>query len=607
MTTLAPGTQVEGDPVDEFDVVPKGYVDAATVGHTDDVTDGGAGPAITVRTGVRAAVAFWSGFETVVSGHGYYQIQMATDSGFASIVDDLQTKANWTTFEGLTSGTTYYWRVRAVDAAGNTSAWTTTVPSDTPDQVDTPDVADDAITTVKIRDANITNAKIASLSASKITAGTIDSEAIILAGVFGIIKSDFFITGVSGWQITGDGNAEFNNVTVRGTVDSSTIIGSTFQTAADGNDRIELNSSGLQFFDSADSLIGEMFVDAAEGYTRLDGSFAADDLLLRNMGNVGSWIEPITVALLEQAYAPSANPRPGMSWSWLYDSSQAGSGPFLTEDAAIYLGTDRRIHFYNSGNGWLFDSGLVRFDTDVEVNGTLDIIGGNNLVMDVNQRIETPNHAIIFERVGTLDNLHLGGNDQVSFGSNAGTGTWWGRISTSVLTIGGQLGNPASSQFRWRDSTDERIIHDDANNRYDFYEDGAISSSTLRSGAFTVVSDPRDKRNLRAAARLRQGKSVLAAIKEVEVEDWDVLFKPPDDSADLKEPLRTRRGVNTRAFAAAFGEDHPALVKTQVPTSTDVEESGPDADHEAIDLYGMVSELWRGLQEVSDRLAAAGI
>jgi hypothetical protein len=32
------------------------------------------------------------------------------------------------------------------------------------------------------------------------------------------VESDNFVTGVSGWKIDGDGNAEFNNVTVRGTI-----------------------------------------------------------------------------------------------------------------------------------------------------------------------------------------------------------------------------------------------------------------------------------------------------------------------------------------------------------------------------------------------------
>ena len=71
------------------------------------------------------------------------------------------------------------------------------------------------ITNAKIANATIDNAKIASLSADKITSGSI--------AVGREIKSSGFIansgsTAGTGWRIDGNGNAEFNNATVRGTV-----------------------------------------------------------------------------------------------------------------------------------------------------------------------------------------------------------------------------------------------------------------------------------------------------------------------------------------------------------------------------------------------------
>lgn len=71
------------------------------------------------------------------------------------------------------------------------------------------------ITNAKIGKAAIDDAKIANLSASKITSGEI--------AVGREIKSTGFIansgsTAGTGWRIGGNGNAEFNNATVRGTV-----------------------------------------------------------------------------------------------------------------------------------------------------------------------------------------------------------------------------------------------------------------------------------------------------------------------------------------------------------------------------------------------------
>lgn len=62
----------------------------------------------------------------------------------------------------------------------------------------------------------------------------------------GYIRSKNYSAGATGWNIDSAGNAEFNNITVRGTVAASTITGSTitgglFRTAASGR-RVEMNS-----------------------------------------------------------------------------------------------------------------------------------------------------------------------------------------------------------------------------------------------------------------------------------------------------------------------------------------------------------------------------
>lgn len=66
------------------------------------------------------------------------------------------------------------------------------------------------VVTAMIADAAITNAKIKDLSADKIKAGAI--------AVGEVISSANYVAGKSGWSISGNGAAEFSNVTVRGTV-----------------------------------------------------------------------------------------------------------------------------------------------------------------------------------------------------------------------------------------------------------------------------------------------------------------------------------------------------------------------------------------------------
>ncbi len=68
----------------------------------------------------------------------------------------------------------------------------------------------------------ISEAQITSLSASKITAGTINAHTITI-DTGGVLESADFVTGPAGagWQLAA-GLAEFNNITVRGTIFSGT-------------------------------------------------------------------------------------------------------------------------------------------------------------------------------------------------------------------------------------------------------------------------------------------------------------------------------------------------------------------------------------------------
>lgn len=111
-----------------------------------------------------------------------------------------------------------------------------------------------AITTFMLGDGTITNAKIATVSAEKLTTGSV--------GVGENIQSTNYVAGSTGWQIQGNGGAEFSNVTVRGqvvsssisggTIDGSVITGATLRTASSGQ-RIEMDTSGLLFLSGATS------------------------------------------------------------------------------------------------------------------------------------------------------------------------------------------------------------------------------------------------------------------------------------------------------------------------------------------------------------------
>jgi hypothetical protein len=113
-----------------------------------------------------------------------------------------------------------------------------------------------------VQNGTITNAKIANLAvdSAKISGITVDK---LLAGSIAVgqhIQSTGYVAGSAGWRIDGNGNAEFSNVTVRGTVTGSSIIGSTItgsiitgatiRTAASGQ-RIQMDADGLLFLTGA--------------------------------------------------------------------------------------------------------------------------------------------------------------------------------------------------------------------------------------------------------------------------------------------------------------------------------------------------------------------
>lgn len=98
----------------------------------------------------------------------------------------------------------WFGRVRTIDTAGNIGPWSDIAQSDN---------------TPLIEDQFVKN-----LTASKITAGTIGAHTITLAGTNSIIQSSNYETGQQGWQIKGDGSAEFDSTVIRGGIRAGSVF-----------------------------------------------------------------------------------------------------------------------------------------------------------------------------------------------------------------------------------------------------------------------------------------------------------------------------------------------------------------------------------------------
>jgi hypothetical protein len=133
--------------------------------------------------------------------------------------------------ENSTDSTTtrYFGRIRTIDSSNNPSSWSPIVQSDQENPL-------------------ISNQYIASLTAAKITAGTIGAHEIVLtqAGAAtaysapantAVIRSSNYSADTAGWLIRGDGFAEFDQAAIRGTIRAGAVF-------IDEHNRWKANTTG---------------------------------------------------------------------------------------------------------------------------------------------------------------------------------------------------------------------------------------------------------------------------------------------------------------------------------------------------------------------------
>jgi hypothetical protein len=195
----------------------------------------------------------------------------------------------------------------------------------------TPFVIDGGVTYIDaavIKDGAITSAKIATLNADKITAGTIGSQTIALNGVSSILKSSNYVAGSAGWQIRGDGYAEFRNVTIRGSLNASDVSGGTLNFSnitvsnlrADSitvgtinTDQITSGAVTYSFADTTGPSFGYVsnvntgyFTMASHIIPAVSAGSRGRILILANLNTQGSVVAPMaTISIQKQAYDSS--------------------------------------------------------------------------------------------------------------------------------------------------------------------------------------------------------------------------------------------------------------------------------------------------------------
>jgi hypothetical protein len=207
------------------------------------------------------------------------------------------------------------------------------------------------------------------------------------------LKSGNFSTGVSGWQITGDGNAEFNNVTARGTLEMgsdgaqisdgtrfSLVYGSVIEgTEWLGPDFVgtgtqpyvgmytDFDTEGLSWSGYLEMQADAFYIKARDQLT-IEPNLDVTDAL-----TVGDNITAATAAV--QFGTGGGFPGSWTAYEGLFHKDLASGYMMMSNGTDTFIGSDSNTYIRPAGNGgasYEFDSAGAKFPTtyDVDVNAS---------------------------------------------------------------------------------------------------------------------------------------------------------------------------------------------------------------------------------------------
>ncbi len=454
---------------------PSAYIPLTPVSATipGDTTGPAAPTGLVAVAGFNNIIAYWSrNTESDVDlGRGTYQFQLSTSNTFSPLTQDRTITGTVASFTGLTTGTTYYVRVRAIDSSGNIGAWSTTTTA-VPGKINAQ---------TSITDGTIVGDLIAATTivGDKLITNTIDADRL---------KTN---TGIVGKLFVGD-DAGANKITIDGTATTPAIY---YGTGTYNNANTPFYFDALGKFSLKDQLTwngstlsvkGSLNVTQASTFTGNVTLNSGGDLLLnggaiRATGSGGRVeIGSLGVYGYNATTGGTALVRIDANTGQLIAQGGTIGGWTINQSSLTTTNTaGNTVGLYSNGQLYMGPNFSVGADGSVSISGTLTVVGtGSNVATSTD----------LAGKVGSADvKNHLGGTNTTTIsGSIINTGTInLNNLNINTGTTGARL-NIDSTGIKAYDANGQTVAIN-SNGSAEFK--GTITGSTGRIGGWDIGTD----------------------------------------------------------------------------------------------------------------------
>lgn len=415
-------------------------------------------------SGLDNIIAYWdrNSEADVDFARGQYEVQVSTSSLFTSIVQDCVISGTIATFNGLTTGTLYYVRVRAIDSSGNAGAWSTTA-STTPSTIN----AETSITSGTIV-GNLIAAN--TIVGDKIQANTVDADRFKTnTGIAGIIYvgSDDSPTGTNRIVIDGSsllpkiyyGSGVYNNSNTSFYIDAAGKFSLKDQLSWDGS---ALTVKGSLNVTQASTMTANLNINSG-------GSLIVNGGAIRVTGTAGR-VEMSSLGLVGYNASTGGSPLVTIQANTgqiVATGGQIGGFTLGPTSLTTTNSSGQAVGLYSTGQFSLGSNFNVSAAGDLTATGTFTIAGTGQTAIaanQVNSNVTSISGGVISTGTINLNNVLI----------NSGSGT------TSTMKL-------SSSGLEIWNSSGTRTVFLTPSGNASF--NGEITSTTGTIAGFTMDAD----------------------------------------------------------------------------------------------------------------------